>query len=202
MKRLFDIAGSIIAMIILSPVFLITIVAIVIESGRPIFFKQRRTAIRNGKEFNFIKFRSMVNGAEDLKDDLLEYNETDGALFKMKNDPRVTRVGRIIRKTSIDELPQLFNVLLGDMSLVGPRPLPLADFEKAQETTNFWEAIKDRNSVKPGMTGLWQVSGRSEIKFKEMILLDLYYVENYSILFDLEILFETVSVVLFRRGAY
>jgi len=201
-KRLFDIIGSLVAMILLSPIFIVTIAAIAIESGRPIFFKQRRTAIKQGKEFNFIKFRSMVNGAEDLKDVLLDYNETDGALFKMKNDPRVTRVGRLIRKSSIDELPQLLNVLLGDMSLVGPRPLPLSDFEKANETSSFWDAIKDRDTVKPGMTGLWQVSGRSEIKFKEMILLDLYYVENYSILFDLEILFETISVVLFRRGAY
>jgi exopolysaccharide biosynthesis polyprenyl glycosylphosphotransferase len=201
-KLLFDIVGSILAMVILSPVFLLTIIAIAVESGWPIFFKQTRTSIKNGKEFNFIKFRSMVAGAEDLKDSLMEYNETDGALFKMKNDPRITRVGKLIRKSSIDELPQLFNVLKGDMSLVGPRPLPLADFEKAHETTSFWDAIKDRNSVKPGMTGLWQVSGRSEIKFKEMILLDLYYVENNSLLFDLEILFETISVVLFRRGAY
>jgi len=202
MKRLFDIVGSIIALIILSPIFLVTILAIVVESGRPIFFFQRRTAMKNGKEFNFFKFRSMVNGAEELKRTLMKNNESDGALFKMKNDPRITRVGRIIRKSSIDELPQLLNVLKGDMSLVGPRPLPLADFNRAQETPSFWHAIKDRDSVKPGMTGLWQISGRSEIKFKEMILLDLYYVENYSLLFDLEILFETISVVLFRRGAY
>ena len=158
--------------------------------------------MKNGKEFNFFKFRSMVNGAEELKCTLMGNNESDGALFKIKNDPRVTRVGKIIRKSSIDELPQLLNVLKGDMSLVGPRPLPLADFNRAQETPSFWHAIKDRDSVKPGMTGLWQISGRSEIKFKEMILLDLYYVENYSLLFDIEILFETISVVLFRRGAY
>jgi len=120
----------------------------------------------------------------------------------MKNDPRVTRIGSFIRRTSIDELPQLFNVLRGDMSLVGPRPLPLSDFDKASESPSFWESIKYRDAVKPGMTGLWQVSGRSEIKFKEMILLDLYYVENQSLLFDIEILFETISVVLFRRGAY
>ena len=202
MKRLFDIVGSIIAIVLLSPVFLITIIAIALESGWPIFFFQRRSALKNGKSFNFIKFRSMVSDAEGLKDSLMEYNESDGALFKMKNDPRITRVGKFIRRSSIDELPQLFNVLKGDMSLVGPRPLPPHDFDNANETTEFWEAIKDRNLLKPGMTGLWQVSGRSEIKFKEMILLDLYYIENHSLLFDLEILFETVSVVLFRRGAY
>ena len=201
-KRLFDIVGSILAIILLSPIFLFTIVAIAIESGRPIFFLQRRSAVKDGKTFNFIKFRSMVNDAEGLKDSLMEYNESDGALFKMKNDPRITWIGRFIRRSSIDELPQLFNVLRGDMSLVGPRPLPPTDFEKAKEPSEFWDAIKDRNLLKPGMTGLWQVSGRSEIKFKEMILLDLYYVENYSLLFDLEILFETISVVLFRRGAY
>ena len=144
----------------------------------------------------------MITNAEQLQQELLECNESDGALFKMKDDPRVTRVGKIIRKLSIDELPQLFNVLKGDMSLVGPRPLPQSDFEKANESEEFWEAIKDRASVKPGMTGLWQISGRSEIKFKEMILLDLYYVENHSLLFDLEILFETIPAVLFGRGAY
>ncbi len=201
-KRAFDIVIASVVIICLSPIFLLTIAAILIESGRPIFFLQRRGAVRGGKVFDFIKFRSMVTNAEQLIHELKDKNESDGALFKMKNDPRVTRVGKIIRKLSIDELPQLFNVLNGDMSLVGPRPLPLKDFERANESEDFWSAIKDRGSVKPGMTGLWQISGRSEIKFKEMILLDLYYVENNSILFDLEILFETVPVVLFGRGAY
>jgi lipopolysaccharide/colanic/teichoic acid biosynthesis glycosyltransferase len=144
----------------------------------------------------------MVTDAEQQKAELMEQNESDGALFKMKNDPRVTRVGKIIRKLSIDELPQLLNVIKGDMSLVGPRPLPPSDFDKANEPEEFWNAIKERGSVKPGMTGLWQVSGRSNIKFREMILLDLYYVENHSLLFDLEILFETIPVVLFGKGAY
>lgn len=201
-KRLFDIAASVIIILLLSPIFLVTILAIYIESGRPLFFLQRRTAMKEGKEFDFIKFRGMVINAEHLKQELMEHNESDGALFKMKNDPRVTKVGRIIRKLSIDELPQLFNVLVGDMSLVGPRPLPLSDFNRADESEEFWNAIKDRGSVKPGMTGLWQISGRSEIKFKDMILLDLYYVENHSLLFDLEILFKTIPVVLFGRGAY
>ena len=144
----------------------------------------------------------MINNAEQMKDELLDHNESDGALFKMKNDPRVTRVGGIIRKLSIDELPQLFNVLKGDMSLVGPRPLPPSDIEKLAESDEFWGTVQDRATVKPGMTGLWQVSGRSDVKFREMILLDLYYVENHSLMFDLEIMFETVPVVLFGKGAY
>lgn len=202
LKRSFDIVGSLFIIGLLSPVFVVTMAAIAIESGRPIFFRQRRAAIKEGKPFNLLKFRSMITAAEQLQDALVEQNESDGALFKMKDDPRVTRVGRIIRKLSMDELPQIFNVLRGDMSLVGPRPLPPNDFERANEPDEFWQAIKDRASVKPGMTGLWQISGRSEVKFKEMILLDLYYVENHSILFDIEILFETIPVVLFGRGAY
>lgn len=201
-KRIFDFVGSLLIILLLSPLFIATILAIYFETGRPIFFLQKRAAIKGGKEFHFIKFRSMVTNAEQLKRELEAQNESDGALFKMRNDPRVTSIGKIIRKLSIDELPQLFNVLKGDMSLVGPRPLPLSDFVKANESDEFWEAIKDRATVKPGMTGLWQVSGRSEIKFKEMLLLDLYYVENHSLLFDLEILFETIPVVLFGRGAY
>ena len=202
LKRGFDIIGASIVILLFSPILVLTIAAIYIESGRPIFFLQRRASIKGGSEFNFIKFRSMVTNAEEMKEDLRKKNETDGALFKMKNDPRITTVGRFIRKFSIDELPQLFNVLIGNMSLVGPRPLPINDFEEMNEPEEFWEAIKDRASMKPGMTGLWQISGRSDVKFKEMILLDLYYVENHSLLFDLEILFETVPVVLFGRGAY
>jgi lipopolysaccharide/colanic/teichoic acid biosynthesis glycosyltransferase len=201
-KRAFDIAGACIAILLLSPIFLLTAVAIYIESGRPIFFLQRRTSIKGGKEFNFLKFRSMINNAEQMKDELMVHNESDGALFKMKNDPRVTRVGAIIRRLSIDELPQLFNVLKGDMSLVGPRPLPPCDIEILAESDEFWKTVQDRAAVKPGMTGLWQVSGRSDVKFREMILLDLYYVENHSLMFDLEIMFETVPVVLFGKGAY
>jgi exopolysaccharide biosynthesis polyprenyl glycosylphosphotransferase len=201
-KRLVDIVGASVAIILFSPIFLFTIVAIYIESGRPIFFLQKRTSIKRGKEFSFVKFRSMISNAEEMKEGLLDHNESDGALFKMKNDPRVTRVGGIIRKLSIDELPQLFNVIKGDMSLVGPRPLPLSDIEGLNESDDFWETVQDRAAVKPGMTGLWQVSGRSDVKFREMILLDLYYVENHSLMFDLEIMFETVPVVLFGKGAY
>ncbi|MBW7888881.1 MAG: sugar transferase [Bacteroidetes bacterium] len=202
LKRIFDFFGALCIILLLSPLFVVTMLAIYFESKGPIFFLQKRSAIKGGKEFYFIKFRSMVVNAEELKAKLEANNESDGALFKMKKDPRVTKVGKIIRKLSIDELPQLFNVLKGDMSLVGPRPLPNSDFEKAKESDEFWEAVKDRALVKPGMTGLWQVSGRSEIKFKEMLLLDLYYIENHSLMFDLQILFDTIPVVLFGRGAY
>jgi exopolysaccharide biosynthesis polyprenyl glycosylphosphotransferase len=201
-KRMVDIVGASVAIMLFSPIFLFTFIAILIESGRPIFFLQKRTSVKGGKEFSFIKFRSMISNAEEMKEGLLDHNESDGALFKMKNDPRVTRVGGIIRKLSIDELPQLFNVIKGDMSLVGPRPLPLSDIEELDESDDFWETVQDRAAVKPGMTGLWQVSGRSDVKFREMILLDLYYVENHSLMFDLEIMFETVPVVLFGKGAY
>jgi lipopolysaccharide/colanic/teichoic acid biosynthesis glycosyltransferase len=201
-KRMVDIVGASVAIMLFSPIFLFTFIAILIESGRPIFFLQKRTSIKRGKEFSFVKFRSMISNAEEMKEGLLDHNESDGALFKMKNDPRVTRVGGIIRKLSIDELPQLFNVIKGDMSLVGPRPLPLSDIEELDESDDFWETVQDRAAVKPGMTGLWQVSGRSDVKFREMILLDLYYVENHSLMFDLEIMFETVPVVLFGKGAY
>jgi lipopolysaccharide/colanic/teichoic acid biosynthesis glycosyltransferase len=170
------------------------------ESGLPVFFTQERSAIKGGKRFRFIKFKSMVNNADEQRQELDDQNETDGVLFKIKNDPRITRVGKFIRRTSIYELPQLFNVLKGDMSLVGPRPLPIEDLGKS--TDEFWETVKARDAVKTGMTGLWQVSGRSDIKFEDMILLDLYYVQNQTIMFDLEILFDTVPVVLFGRGAY
>jgi len=201
-KRLFDIVGSLALLALFSPVFVATSLAILIESGRPILFKQKRSSTMHGKKFYFYKFRSMIRGADELKEKLFAKNESDGALFKIKDDPRLTRVGKFIRKFSIDELPQLLNVLKGDMSLVGPRPLPVSDFEKVKESPDFWLAIKDREKVKPGMTGLWQISGRSDIGFREMVLLDLYYIENQSLLFDLEILFATIPVVLFGKGAY
>jgi exopolysaccharide biosynthesis polyprenyl glycosylphosphotransferase len=201
-KRLFDIVATLCLLLLLSPVFIVTILSILVESGRPVFFKQKRSSTKGGRAFYFYKFRSMVKNADELKDSLFRNNESDGALFKMKNDPRMTRVGRFIRKYSIDELPQLFNVLKGDMSLVGPRPLPVKDYDKVKVEEEFWEAIRDREKVKPGMTGLWQISGRSNVGFKEMVLLDLYYVENQSLLFDLEILFATIPVVVFGKGAY
>ena len=201
-KRLFDIITASLLLVLVLPIILITALSIMIESGSPIFFKQRRAAIRGGKEFNFIKFRSMIKNADQMKESLFQENETDGILFKMKNDPRMTKVGQFIRKYSIDELPQLINVIKGEMSLVGPRPLPINDFDKADERSEYWDYVKARDKVKPGITGLWQISGRSNLAFKEMVWLDLYYVENQSLLFDLEILFETIPVVLFGKGAY
>jgi exopolysaccharide biosynthesis polyprenyl glycosylphosphotransferase len=202
LKRTFDVIAASLILVLVLPIILITALSIMIESGFPIFFKQKRAAIRGGKEFNFIKFRSMIKNADEMKESLFRENETDGILFKIKNDPRMTRVGQFIRRYSIDELPQLLNVINGDMSLVGPRPLPIADFSKADDRTEFWDYIKVRDRVKPGITGLWQISGRSNLGFNEMVWLDLYYVENQSLLFDLEILFETIPVVLFGKGAY
>ena len=201
-KRAFDIVASAILILVISPVLVATAAAILIESGSPVIFKHKRAALKNGKKFDFYKFRSMIKNADELKETLVDLNESDGALFKIKNDPRLTRVGRFIRKFSIDELPQLFNVFLGNMSLVGPRPLPIRDFDKMKESDEYWDSIKDRAKVRPGITGLWQISGRSNIGFREMVLLDLYYVENQSLLFDLEILFATIPVVLFGKGAY
>ncbi len=201
-KRIFDLIGSAVLIVLLSPIFLLTSIAIFLESGRPVVYTQRRASIKGGKEFRFIKFRSMIQSAEKIREYLSDFNESSGALFKMKNDPRITKVGRFIRKFSIDELPQLFSVLVGNMSLVGPRPLPIEDFEKVSIENNLWDAISDRSKVKPGITGIWQISGRSDISFNEMVLLDLYYVEHQSLLFDLEILFETIPAVLFSRGAY
>jgi exopolysaccharide biosynthesis polyprenyl glycosylphosphotransferase len=201
-KRSFDIISASLILVLVLPIILITALSIMIESGFPIFFKHRRASVRGGKEFNFIKFRSMIKNADQMKESLFRENETDGILFKMKNDPRMTRVGQFIRKYSIDELPQLINVIKGEMSLVGPRPLPIADFDKADERLEYWDFVKVRDRVKPGITGLWQISGRSNLGFKEMVWLDLYYVENQSLLFDLEILFETIPVVLFGKGAY
>lgn len=201
-KRCFDIVGSLALLFLFSSVFLLTAFAIWIESGRPVIFKQKRSSVKDGKTFEFYKFRSMVQDADQQKESLLEQNEADGALFKIKNDPRLTRVGKFIRRYSIDELPQLLNVLKGEMSLVGPRPLPVEDFNKLNEGPEFWEAVKGRAEVQPGMTGLWQISGRSNVGFKEMLLLDFYYIENQSLLFDIEILFATIPVVLFGKGAY
>jgi lipopolysaccharide/colanic/teichoic acid biosynthesis glycosyltransferase len=161
----------------------------------PVFFKQIRIG-KDGKEFNMYKFRSMVSNAEELLDELLNKNETSGAMFKMKNDPRVTRIGKFIRKTSIDELPQLLNVLKGEMSLVGPRP-PLP--REVEEYTTY---DKQRLVVTPGCTGLWQISGRSNIGFSEMVELDLKYISQRSLLNDLKIIIKTIFVLLGSKDAF
>ena len=201
-KRVFDIVGAMVALAILSPLFIIVAIATKLESHGPVFYRQKRSLTDQDKPFEFYKFRSMLHSADEQKESLLHRNESDGALFKIRNDPRLTRVGKVIRKFSIDELPQLFNVLKGDMSLVGPRPLPTCDFAQLQEGDHMGGYFRQRSKAKPGMTGLWQISGRSDLGFREMVLLDLYYIEEQSMLFDLEILAQTLPAVIFGKGAY
>lgn len=202
LKRIFDIAATSLIIILLSPIYLITALAILIEDGSPIVFKQKRALVSGKNEFDFLKFRSMAKDAETKQLELYEQNQTSGGLFLLENDPRVTKVGKFIRKYSIDELPQLFNVLKGDMSLVGPRPLSISDLTRITPENSLGGYYVLRSNTKPGVTGLWQISGRRNVSFKEMVLLDLYYIENQSMFLDLEILFETVPVVLFGRGGY
>jgi len=193
-KRCFDFAVAAAGLIVLSLPLLIVCVLVRLDSEGPIFFRQTRVG-RDGKLFDVIKFRTMVRNAHELRHELAAQNEADGPLFKIKHDPRITRVGRVLRKTSIDELPQLWNVLRGEMSLVGPRPaLP-------EEATLWSEELRDRLRVQPGITGMWQVSGRSNTSFDEYSRLDLYYVDNWSLLTDLLILGKTVPTVLLQRGA-
>lgn len=195
-KRIIDIVGASVGLIVLSMVFLIVALLIKIEDPKgPIFFSQKRIG-KNEKGFNMYKFRSMVTDAESRLKDLLEQNETTGAMFKMKNDPRVTKVGNFIRKTSIDELPQLWNVLKGDMSLVGPRP-PLP-----REVSEYTTYDKQRLLVQPGCTGLWQVSGRSNIGFEDMVKLDIHYAQNRNMLFDVKIILKTIGVLFGSKDAY
>lgn len=194
-KRIFDIIASVIGLIILSPVFLIVAVAIKLDDGGPVFYDQIRVG-RNGKKFKMFKFRSMRVNAEDEIEKLQKHSEVDGAMFKMRNDPRVTRVGRFIRKTSIDEFPQLINVLIGQMSIVGPRP-PLP-----REVKNYTEYDKQRLYVKPGCTGLWQVTARNSVGFQEMVNIDLDYIQNRSIWLDLKIIFKTIKVIFVPNEAY
>lgn len=196
MKRLIDIFGSLIGIFLLSPIFLIVAILIKIEDPKgPIFFKQVRIG-KDETEFNMYKFRSMVSDAEKLLKDLLNLNEVSGAMFKIKDDPRITKVGKFIRKTSIDELPQLWNVLKGDMTLVGPRP-PLL-----REVVEYTSYHKQRLLVTPGCTGLWQVSGRNSVGFEEMVKLDLDYIIKRSFGLDVRILLKTIIVLLGSRDAF
>lgn len=189
-KRTFDIAASTVLLVIAVPVMLVTAVAIRVEGPGPILHTQRRVG-RRGTTFAMIKFRSMVQGADDQLASLLDLQgTTDQPLFKVTDDPRITKVGRFIRKHSIDELPQLFNVFLGQMSLVGPRP------QRDAEVALYDDDAHRRLLVKPGMSGLWQVSGRSQLSWEDAIRLDLYYVENWSFTQDIQILFRTVKAVL------
>ncbi|MEI2401382.1 sugar transferase [Niallia taxi] len=196
LKRVFDILLSLIGIIVLAPLLILVAIFIKIEDKNgPVIFTQIRVG-KNEQEFKMFKFRSMVSNAEELLDSILDKNETEGAMFKMKNDPRVTKIGKIIRKTSIDELPQLYNVLIGDMSLVGPRP-PLK--REVEEYTTYH---KQRLLIKPGCTGLWQVSGRSEVGFEEMVDLDLRYIKDRSLIYDVKIIFKTFKEIFKSKGAY
>lgn len=194
-KRIIDIFGAIIGLMITAVVTVILAPILLIESPGPLFFKQKRVG-RNGRYFYMYKFRSMYRDAEERKKELMDKNEMNGLMFKMTDDPRITKVGKFIRKTSIDELPQFFNVLKGDMSLVGTRP-PTVDEFKQYEGHH-----KRRLMMKPGITGLWQVSGRSDIEdFEEVVMLDLQYIDNWCVTEDIKILFKTVKVILFGKGA-
>jgi exopolysaccharide biosynthesis polyprenyl glycosylphosphotransferase len=194
-KRVFDIIFSSMALLCLSPIFIITVIWIKLEDKGPAFYKSKRVG-SNYKVFDFYKFRSMYKDAEARKKELMASNEVKGLMFKMEDDPRITKVGKFIRKTSIDELPQFWNVLRGDMSLVGTRPPTVDEFE------HYEAKHKCRLSMTPGLTGLWQISGRSDIKdFDEVVRLDMQYIDNWSILKDIKILILTVKVVLTGRGS-
>lgn len=195
LKRLMDIIGALIGIVLTCIITIFVAPALLIESPGPLIFRQKRVG-KNGRYFYIYKFRSMHKDAEARKKDLMDKNEMNGLMFKMTDDPRITKVGKFIRKTSIDELPQFFNVLRGDMSLVGTRP-PTVDEFKLYEGHH-----KRRLSMKPGLTGLWQVSGRSDIDdFEEVVKLDLEYIDNWSIGLDIKIILKTIWVILFGRGA-
>lgn len=195
-KGTFDCIASFIGIIILSPIFLIVSLAIKIDDPEgPIIFTQERVG-KDGSKFTMYKFRTMCVNAEEQLAQLLKYNEVEGAMFKMKEDPRITNIGRILRKTSFDEFPQLINVIKGEMSLVGPRP-PLP-----REVKEYTEYDFQRLLVKPGCTGLWQVSGRSNLSFDEMVKLDIQYIKQQNILLDSRILLKTILIVFNFNGAY
>ncbi len=195
LKRTFDLLLSVVALIVLSPVLLMIALAIKLSSRGPVIYSSVRPGIA-GKPFFCLKFRTMREHAEQIQDELEPLNELSGALFKIRDDPRMTRIGRFLRRFSLDELPQLVNVVRGDMSLVGPRPLPMRDFDRLEE----WH--KKRYLVLPGITGLWQVSGRADLDFDDLVRLDFLYLERWSIMLDLSILLKTIPAVLSRRGAF
>ena len=194
-KRVFDILASALGLIILSPLFLFLIIRIRYEDGGPAFYSQERIS-KDGKPFKMYKFRSMIVNADQMIDQLEDQNEIDGAMFKIKDDPRITKIGHTIRKYSLDELPQLWNVLIGDMSLVGPRP-PLPS-----EVAEYTDYDKQRLLVMPGCTGLWQVTRRSEADFDEMVWLDIVYINHSGCWEDFKLIVKTVGVVVHPNGAY
>lgn len=193
-KRLVDVVGATLGLLLVAPILAAVAVAIKLEDGGPVFFAQRRAGHRS-RYFKMIKFRSMCTDAEKRLAELKDSNDSDGLLFKMRDDPRITRVGRFIRKTSLDELPQLINVLKGDMSLVGPRALPV-------EVEHFGDLAIKRLNVRPGCTGFWQVLGRSDLTYEEMVKLDLAYIQNWSLWVDVQLMLKTIPVLLLRKGAY
>ena len=195
MKRLFDIVAATCGIVILSPLMIIIAVLIKAEDHGPVFYKQVRVG-KNGKTFKMYKFRSMFVNADKMLDRLKDQNDVDGPMFKMKDDPRVTKIGHFIRKHSLDELPQFLNVLKGDMSLVGPRP-PLPS-----EVAEYSEYDKQRLFVTPGCTGLWQATERNEVGFNEMVQLDIQYIKRASFIFDLWIIWKTVEIVIKPNGSY
>ncbi len=194
-KRIFDLCLIFLSILVLSPIFIFIGIWIKLDSPGPIFYSSRRYG-KGGRMFNMYKFRSMVVNAEDLLPELKDKNEADGPIFKMKKDPRITRVGAILRRYSLDELPQIFNVLIGDMSLVGPRPLPIEQIER--------EDLRQlrRLNIRPGITGLWQIRGRSDVSFERFLRWDIWYINNWSFGLDLYILFQTLPVVIKGKGAY
>ena len=194
-KHAVDLFGSALAVVLLSPVMIVIAVLVKLTSQGPVFYRSERIGL-NGEPFGMLKFRSMRQDADKVRMNLLDLNQGAGPLFKMRDDPRVTPLGRVLRRFSLDELPQLFNVLSGQMSIVGPRP-PLRD-----EVMQYSDMVHRRLLVKPGITGLWQVSGRSDLSWEESVRLDLYYVENWSLFQDLVIIWRTVSAVLGSSGAY
>ena len=194
-KKSFDVALSFVLLVLLSPLFLLVAILIKLNSKGPVFFTQERVGF-NKRRFKLFKFRTMVDNAEKLREKLEEQNEATGPVFKIKNDPRLTRVGKWLRRTSVDELPQLINVLKGEMSLVGPRPLPIRDYEGFYHN---WH--RRRFSVRPGITCLWQVNGRSHIPFEKWMELDVQYIDNWSLWLDLKILAKTIPAIIRGSGA-
>jgi exopolysaccharide biosynthesis polyprenyl glycosylphosphotransferase len=194
-KRTFDLVVSVLVLVLGAPIWLLLALAIKLDSRGPVLFVDRRVGVGE-REFGMLKFRTMVSEAAALQPQLEEANEAEGALFKIRDDPRVTRVGRVLRRLSLDEIPQIVNVLKAEMSLVGPRPLPLRDHRLLED----WH--RSRYAVLPGMTGLWQISGRSGLTFDDLVRLDFTYLENWSIWLDITIIARTIPAVLKRRGAY
>ncbi len=194
-KRTFDIVGSVLILVLGLPLWLLITLAIELTSRGPVFYVDPRIGVGE-HEFGMLKFRTMIAGAAQRQAELEAANEAGGALFKIRDDPRVTWVGRILRRLSLDEIPQIVNVLRGEMSLVGPRPLPLRDHRLLED----WH--RRRYAVLPGMTGLWQISGRSGLRFDDLVRLDFTYLEQWSIWLDITIIAKTLPAVLTRRGAY